>query len=207
VNLHGLPLPSQHSDQEHLQKEVLPKFHDACIQALNEERFFGTANHYFDAKYIEEEMCPPAFEKRCQQKMQEVLQDNTKSPYSNSTSYRNVQVYYLMEAIKEAKRESTAEIDHATLMENQKRRVFAAVKAHFDVEKKTFVDILLKKTKDILIKGHKEWIERDLLRSQDIIAAAKEDESVVKLREDLRDKVKRLENCMLLLRDVPFPVK
>jgi hypothetical protein len=142
---------------------------------LNEERFFGTTNHYFDAKYLEEEICPPAFLSRCREKLQEVLIDNTKSPFCASiggSSYRCVQISHLVQAIEEAKHESVAEFNHATLMENQKRRVFAAVKAHFDVEKKTIVDNLLKKTKDILIKGHKEWIERDLLRSQDIIAAA-----------------------------------
>jgi Holliday junction resolvase RusA-like endonuclease len=199
----------QNTDQEHLQNDVLPRFHDACIQALNEVRFFGTTNHYFDSKYLEEEICPPAFQQRCVQKIEAVVRDNDKSPpHPSSSSYRRApSTAHFEQAIEEAKRESVAELNHATLMENQKRRVFAAVTAHFDVEKKTLVDNLLKKIKDILIKGHREWIERDLLRFQDILAAAKEDDSVVKLREDLRDKVKRLESCMLLLRDVLLPVQ
>jgi hypothetical protein len=190
-----------------MQNTVLTRFHDQCIQALSEERFFGTANHYFDAKYCEEEICPEAFMSRGKQKLQEVLHKSPIWSKHDFYGYRLVNVDNLMEALEHAKSETVAELNHATLMENQKRRVFSAVKAHFDVEKKTFVDIVLKKTKDVLFNGHKEWIERDLLRNQDILAAAKEDGSVVKLREDLREKVKRLENCMLLLRDVPLPVK
>lgn len=113
----------------------------------------------------------------------------------------------LTECLELAKREIASEAAHTDLVSNQKNRLFAAVKAHFDVEKKTFVDNLLKKTKDIVIKGHCDWIERDLLRSEKILGAAKEDENVKMLREDLIGRIDRLQECMLLLRDIPLPEK
>ena len=94
---------------------------------------------------------------------------------------------------------------HTDLMETQKKRVFAAVKAHFDVEKKTLVDNLLKKTKEIIIQEHKTWVNLDLLRSDTICNAAKEDEATRQLRENLLARIDRLNECMAYLRDVPFP--
>jgi hypothetical protein len=90
-------------------------------------------------------------------------------------------------------------------MANQKIHLFAAITAHFDVEKKTFIDNLLKKTKDILIHGHRDWIEHELLRSKKISESATENEHMKKLRGDLLERVERLKECMTLLRDVPLP--
>lgn len=94
---------------------------------------------------------------------------------------------------------------HNDLMTTQKERVFAAVKAHFAVEKKTFLDILLKKTKDIVIKGHQDWVHCGFLRSETIISKAKEDEAVAELRKELIGRIQRLSECMGLLHDVPLP--
>lgn len=120
-------------------------------------------------------------------------------------SYRLVNVSDLKACLEEAKQEIASKVVHTDLLENQKKRLFAAVKAHFDVEKKTFADNLLKKTKDILIQGHKNWVQRDLLRSSKIMEAAVEDESIQQMRTDLVDRVKRLNECLSLLRDVPLP--
>ena len=147
-------------DQEYLHKSVLPKFHDACMACLHEEGFFGTTNHYFDAKFLEDEICPPKLVDRFYQKAQGLLKDGNKSPAcSCHTAFRKVYAQHLKVCLEEAKQEIANETVHTDLLDNQKRRLFAAVKAHFDVEKKTFADNLLKKTKDILIKGHCDWIE------------------------------------------------
>ena len=191
---------SARKDQEYLQKSVLPRFHDACMRCLHEEGFFGTTNHYFDAKFLEDEICPPKLIDRFAQKARRLLKDD-------NGCYRQVKLDPLKQCLKEAKEEIAHELVHTDLLQNQKRRIFAAIKAHFDVEKKTFVDNLLKKTKDVLIKGHSNWIEREVLRSEAILKSATEDESVKKLRSDLVARLGRLEECMVLLRDVPLPVK
>ncbi|CAB9504208.1 Interferon-induced GTP-binding protein [Seminavis robusta] len=193
--------------QEHMKNEVLPKFKDSCIEALDDEAFYGTTNHYFNAKFRKEEICPKELEDAFVQKATALLNDNVKSPYNNSTSYRNVNVNYLKECLQEAAEEVAAKHVHSSLKETQKKRLFYAVKANFVVAKKTFVDNILKKTKGILIKGHVKWIDTKLLYSEKIQDAAGEDETVVKLRADLIAKIERLEECMTLLRDVPLPSK
>jgi hypothetical protein len=77
--------------------------------------------------------------------------------------------------LREAKQETANQAAHTDLMANQKICLFAAITAHFDVDKKTFVDNLLKKTKDILIHGHRDWIERELLCSKKISESDTED--------------------------------
>jgi len=124
-----------------------------------------------------------------------------------SSGYRAVDVDHLEACLKEARTEVSSRQVHTDIMETQKKRVFAAVKANFDVEKKTFVDILLKNLKFILLEGHTDYVEKSVLRSKTILDNAREDESVTKLREDLLAKEKRLKECMSLLHDVPFPLR
>lgn len=193
-------------DQEYLQKEVLPKFKNACQQALEEERFFGTSNHYFDSKFREDEICPKELIDSFMAKTKVLWDDSIKTPQCpNDASHRVLNTTALEQCLLDAKKEVAEEQVHTDLMETQKKRVFAAVKAHFDVEKKTFVDNLLKKTKEILIQGHISWIKFHFLRSKTIEEAAKEDKNTCKLRKDLLARMERLNECMALLRDVPLP--
>ena len=147
-------LLSTSQDQEYLQAEVFPKFKTACIEALEEERFFGTTNHYFDAKFREDEICPEALIENFVTKATALWNDAEKTVrHPEYTEYRSLSMSHLKDCLVNAKKEVAAHEVHADLMESQKKRVFAAIKAHFDVEKKTFVDNLLKKTKDILIQA------------------------------------------------------
>lgn len=171
-------------DQEYLQKKVFPKFTDACIEALEDEKFYGTTNHYFDAKFREDEICPDALVQSFVQKAQNTWDNTTKTRRSAADpKYRMLNMPELEKCLLEAKKEIAEKEVHTDLTETQKKRVFAATKAHFDVEKKTLVDILLKKTKDILIRGHTDWINLHFLRSGAISTAAKEDENICKLRK------------------------
>ena len=184
----------------------MPTFQDACLKCLDEERFFGTANQYFTSKFLEDEICPAKLINVFKQKAEDLLADSDESPpHPSNNSYMKVSKDYLVECLEEAKREIGKQLKHSDLVENQKNRIFAAVKAHFDVEKKTFVDNLLKKTKDILIQGHKNFIEREFLRSKEILDAAAEDKYVQELRQGLLERLDRLKECMKLLRDVPLP--
>lgn len=195
-------------DQNHLQSEILPRFQAACIESLHEERFFGTTNHYFDSKFREDELCPKELIERFEQKARGLINDATKTPRCpQNGSYFILKVSQLKDCLEMAKEEIASEVKHSDLVNTQKNRLFAAAKAHYDVEKKTFCDILLKKTKEIVIEGERNWIQRELLRSSKIFAAANEDDRVKKLRQDLIEKKDRLEECMELLRDVALPVE
>ena len=195
------PIPP---DQEYFQSKVFPEFTAACQEALEQERFFGTTNHYFDSKFREDEICPESLEESFMTKFNQLWNEDSDNYRSG---FKELDPQLVRECLKAAKTEVANNQVHTDLMTTQKGRVFSAVKAHFDVEKKTIVDILLKKTKDIVIQRHQDWIHCRFLRSETIIAKAKEDESVIELRNELLGRVKRLNNCMALMHDVPLPVE
>jgi hypothetical protein len=193
-------------DQEYMHTDVLPAFSASCIEALNDEGFFGTTNHYFSSKFREEEICPDEFIEAFIVKASSVLSSNDKSPaHPQNSSYRNVKLDDLRKCLKEAKAEVASKDLHANLIETQKKRLYSAVLANFDVAKKTMVDNLLKKTKGILLRGHEEWIETHLIRSERIHSAAGENDFIVDYRKTLKGQIERLGACMLLLQEVPLP--
>ena len=195
------------ADQSFLHSSLLPAFTEACRDALERESFFGTANHYFDSKLLENELCPISLMSAFRTKAQK-LWDNEKCTrrYPQNGSYRLLIMDDLMQCLEEAKEEVTNSCAQATLMETQKNRVFSAVKAHFGVEKKTLTDNLLKESKAILLDRYKEWIQHRILPSESILEKAQEDEATQELREELTARVGRLNECIALLHDVPLPV-
>ena len=82
-----------------------------------------------------------------------------------------------------------------TLHEQQIDRLFAAVKAAFSVEKKTFTDLIHKKTTSILRGKRQDWIRVCLLTDEKIKANAKEDEETVTKREIISDKIMAMKRC------------
>ena len=114
---------------------------------------------------------------------------------------------HLKLCLEEARSEFATEIAHKDLLETQKKRLFGAAKAHFDVEKKTFADVLLKKTQGILLKGHKDWIKRNMLSCDKIRDSAGEDKRVTAYRNELKAQLHRLKECESLLHDVQPPTK
>lgn len=188
------------SDQCHMQKSTIPRFKEACYESLRQEGTFGTTNHYFDSKFREEEICPDELMDLAEDKFLDLSES---VPHHSS----KIRADCLRKCLEEAKTEIASKQVHTDIMETQKKRVFAAVKANFDVEKKTFVDLLLKNMKCVLLEGHVNYVEQHVVRSKKILDHAKEDEAVRNFRKELLAKETRLEECMSLLHDVPFPAK
>lgn len=165
-------------------------------------------NHYFDSKFREEEICPKEVFEVFTRKARAVLRDKEKSPpHKHDFSYRRVDVEQLTECLEQAKTEVATGQVHSSILETQKLRVFSAVKANFDVEKKTFVDLLLKHIKCILIQEHKDYVDKHVLRSKHLLDQAGENEDIAKHRNELLAREERLEECMRLLCDVPFTAR
>lgn len=189
-----------------MQKEVFPNFVQACLESLQEERFFGTANHYFYSNFRLDEMCPTSLEDKIIASILALWNDPTKtSRHSSNSSYRILNMDEVRACLTQAKLEISKTQSHVDLLESQKKRVFSAVKAHFEVEKKTFTDIVLKKTKAFLIEKHKNWVQQHIFQIPNIAEFAKENEGTVQLRKDLLSKMERLDKCMSFLRDIPLP--
>ena len=184
---------------------MIPRFKKACYESLHQEGTYGTTNHYFDSKFREDEICPDEMIGLFEKKAKDILRRDI-GTLSATLGNKEV-VGSLAQCLKEAGAEVASKQVHSDIMETQKKRVYSAVMAHFDVEKKTFVDVLLKKLKHIVVQGHSEYVETHILRSKEVLDGAREDDAVCKLRQDLLAKEKRLDECMSLLHDVPFPCK
>ena len=75
-------------------------------------------------------------------------------------------------------------------------RVFAAVKAAWAVEKKTYTDMVLKKCRDSVIKARVDWVETTLLLDGDIRNEALEDASVEIKRTELKKTIAAMQACL-----------
>ena len=90
-----------------------------------------------------------------------------------------------------------------SLDEQQRRRVWAAVKAAWAVEKKTFSDMILKETRDHVVEARQRWIHQELRMVPGIQENAVENEEVTSRRTHLKDLIsamdKSLEELKLVL--------
>merc|ERR1712113_254363 len=91
------------------------------------------------------------------------------------------------------------------LHEQQQQRLFHAVEAAFAVEKKTFTDYILKETTEHLIDPRNHWVATALFSNANIKAAAVEDPKTEQQRRELKEKLDRMNQCMLVLREMQSP--
>jgi len=82
-----------------------------------------------------------------------------------------------------------------TLHQQQQRRLYAAIKAAFCVEKKTFIDLILKETTMHVVKGRDLWIRDTLLGHSEILEHASEDSNITRLRDKLLADIEAFKKC------------
>ena len=105
------------------------------------------------------------------------------------------------------KQEWVSRYKSQTLHEHLEQRVFAAIKATWAVEKKTFTDMVLKKCRDSIIKERGRWVEMVLLTDMEIRDAAVEDECVQVEREQLNKTITAMkENLKYIDLMMPAPL-
>ena len=92
-----------------------------------------------------------------------------------------------MSAIQKA-RAAPCKSGRASVAEHCAARVFRAVKAHCEVEKKNFMDNVLKAVRDVVIEQHALFVHTTLLTSDDVRANAIEDSDVGQRRCALGDE-------------------
>merc|ERR1712080_405426 len=81
----------------------------------------------------------------------------------------------------------------------QQDRLYNAVLSAWDVEKDTFLDNLLKDSRDYIVKARKEWIEVTMILNENITNNAKEDQYMAQKRKVLCQKLERFNECKELL--------
>ena len=184
-------------------------FVDACEAALDEEKDFGTINHYLQDKYTEDMLLPDDlvenfFNRLTLSDILKPVKDETKCYFENGECWwkKPIQVpekiewkQNLSEKFLTEKRGWGEEFSKKSLHEQLQRRLFAAVKAAWAVEKKTFTDMVMKKTRDFILKARKKWITTQLLTDKELQAAAVEDSSQEARRQAIQVKLDNLRKC------------
>lgn len=162
------------------------------VNRLEKEIPWGTVNHYLTCKFKGEEALP-----------QELIDDvislvkpQIGSLYSNSTTFEQT----MRSLLGQAKERWSTQFQQKSLHEQQQQRLFHAVEAVFDVEKKTFTDYILKETTEHLVDPRNHWVATALFSNTSIKDAAVEDSATERQRQELKDKLQRMEECMMELR-------
>ena len=194
--------------------EVCPvmfsEFVDACESALHEEKDFGTINHYLQDKYAEDMILP---DELLQSFIASLHPSHFLSPHASgqSLSYDSDGKMSISDArgcthavewrtqlknlLENARRVWGEEFGKKSLHEQLQRRLFAAVKAAWAVEKKTFTDMVLKKTRDHLLKVRQMWVRTQLLTDTGLRASAVEDASQEARRTETKRDIEKLCRC------------
>ena len=188
---------------------IFNEFVDACEAALDEEKDFGTINHYLQDKYAEDILLPDELLDvffTCIHPSQFLRPGTPGSLFTfdkdgKMVIHQTSVVIQWKENLKalfiKAKQTWGEEFGKKSLHEQLQRRLFAAVKAAWGVEKKTFTDMVLKKTRDCILKAHKEWVRTKLLTDADLRASAVEDSTQEERRTAIKSDIEKLRKCQL----------
>ena len=79
----------------------------------------------------------------------------------------------------------------ATIGQYVSAKVLCALKANWSVEKKTFTDMLLKKTRDAVVMKREEFIDL-MIADQSLCAEAVEDDDIVERRQALKATIEAM---------------
>jgi hypothetical protein len=191
---------------------LVRNFKHESLRALKEERDFGTMNHYLSAKFLAETLAPQAFLEKFvgDLKWTDLTMpyektphnyDTTSGPYVNNLGDIDWKAN-LLDQLTQHRYNWAKEFGRKTLHEQSLQRVFAAVKAAWAVEKKTYTDMVLKKCRDSVIKARIDWIETTLLLDNELRAEALEDLSVELKRAELKKTIAAMQSSLEELKKI-----
>ena len=198
---------------------LLRTFKSEALASLKEERDFGTVNHYLSDKFVAETLVPTGMIDKFVADMtwerfyRKLVRPNDPATtlFDSNTRVHGPHVKNigdvdwkagLTDMLVEAKEEWAKEFGRKTLHEQLLYRVFAAVKAAWAVEKKTYTDMVLKKCRDAVMKARIDWVETTLLMDTDIRAEALEDRSVELKRAELKATIAAMQASLEELKKI-----
>lgn len=142
-----------------------------CYKELRKEVDFGTCNHYLTDKFTEQIILPDVLFDKMMAVMDSddvysrttvgayVFNDDLEQQRRDISEIREL----WQEKLKKVRDDWIRDFNKKDLHDQQKHRVYAAVKALFAVEKKTFTDNILKATRDAILKKAMEFVSDTLI--------------------------------------------
>ena len=163
-------------------------FVDMCEVSLREEKDFGTINHYLQAKYTEDMLLPNTV-------CDEIIQTFRSASWGDKDESYDQKTRRMKGLVRKVVHDWAEEFGKKTLHKQLERRLLAAVTAAWAVEKKTFTDVVLKKTRDYVLNARKKWVQTQLLVDQDLRDNAIEDASQELRRQEIKRDIEKLCMC------------
>jgi hypothetical protein len=167
---------------------LISQFRSKCELVLAQERDFGTMNHYLQEKYHMEEIMPDDF-----------VEHLIKDLGLNNQTYTQFSSSSMRDKLEKAKKEWVNIKRKRSLHEHLQPRLLAAVRAVWEVEKKTVTDVVLKMCRDSIINRVAYWVETQMLTDKDIGDAAVEDASLRERRQQLITTIDNMEHVLKAL--------
>jgi len=171
--------------------ELFKNFMIKCNILLKKTIEFGTSNVKFMSGFEYQQTIPDDM-------MYDIVNaaEEIHNNYNRNQGCYSAQLNQRINQIK-AKWKNIFESTDITIQ--QQDRLYNTVLSAWDVEKDTFLDNLLKDSRDYIVKARKEWIEVTMILNENIMNNAKEDKNMAQKRKILSDKLKRFNECKELL--------
>ena len=155
------------------------------LDTLKEEMDFGTINHYLQQKHVEEQLMPDS------------LIERTITAIFGSNRNKNLTLYEadVRQNMILAREAAASSEKRATVGKFVTSKLLSALKANWAVEKKTFTDQVLKKTRDGIVRKRDEFI--DLMIADDTLRSeAIEDGDVGERRTKLKNTIHSMQQVI-----------
>ena len=163
--------------------KLVEAFRSQLLYTLEEEMDFGTINHYLQQKHVEEQLMPDSLIEMTITALSATVQGE----YYCATDVRNKMI--------EAREAAASSEKRATVGEFVTSKLLCALKANWAVEKKTFTDQVLKKTRDSIVRKRDEFI--DLMVADDTLRSeAVEDDDVGERRTKLKNTIRAMQQVI-----------
>ena len=117
----------------------------------------------------------------------------------NNQIYAQFSASSMRHKLEKAKEEWVNIKRKRSLHEHLQPRLLAAVRAVWEVEKKTVTDVVLKMCRDSIINRVAYWVETQMLTDKDIGDAAVEDASLRETRQQLITTIDNMEHVLKAL--------
>merc|ERR1712060_795217 len=165
------------------EEQILPEFNKDCDKALEDENKFGTMNNELTIKYGKEIVLPEDLinDSIANLNLEDIIKIDNEGLSNASIQMVSVaNIKSIKDKVKDVLRKESekwaSSNTEKTLHEQQTDRLFAAVKAAFDVEENTITDNIMKKTISHLKERRQLWVGSCLFRDENIRNHAREDE-------------------------------
>ena len=181
---------------------LMNKLREKMNEELGKEKRFKTMNHYITAKYDENLMFDDKTRKAIKTSIcietvctkGRVRGDDIYTVHTLEDVKDNI-----MELIDAALKRRAETYESASLDDQHKQRILAAVKANWAVSKKSLIDNMLSAVLTIAVFGKRKWLQKTLMSDPAIRASASEDLHTKKERERHLKRLKQMGECREIL--------